>query len=440
MNPVQSTSRWWHRRTPRDKRFLAGAGLLLAAAAASLSIFATAPAPSAELNPEKAWSVSTISITPGPLSPVFSSYGRVESTDIAVLRTDVVAPIFKVNVRAGQWVNKGDVLVQLETTELALQVTEREADVAQQRAQLASITTEYQLLEETTGHFKSVYDLSQKKLKRHEDLLHKRMISRSLLDEVVQQADQSSIQYQTHMRSLADFPNRIASQQAQLKRALAQWQQARIKLHKANIKAPFSGAVLEVGAAPGNYSSMSAALVRLASNEGLEIRAPVSNSYVERFRNAEAGGGAIQASAQLNGDRVAVTFSRLASNVRLGQSGVDAYFQIKPLPDSPLPEVGRVMQLTITLPPEAFVVALPVQSLYDNDRIYEVLDRRLHAITIERVGDYRTESGDYRLLVRSPKLTAGQHILSTQLPRAISGLLVERVNGLPRGKGSMSTQ
>lgn len=69
------------------------------------------------------------------------------------------------------------------------------------------------------------------------------------------------------------------------------------------------------------------------------------------------------------------------------------------------------------------LLALPVQSIYENDRIYEVRENR-RAIAIERVGEYQTESGEYRILVRSHELNAGQKIITTQLPKAISGLLV----------------
>ena len=85
------------------------------------------------------------------------------------------------------------------------------------------------------------------------------------------------------------------------------------------------------------------------------------------------------------------------------------------------------MNLTITLPPEADLVALPVQSIYENDRIYLVHNDRLKALTVERLGDHQTRAGEYRILVRSGELEAGQSILTTQLPKAISGLLVQPI-------------
>ncbi len=63
---------------------------------------------------------------------------------------------------------------------------------------------------------------------------------------------------------------------------------------------------------------------------------------------------------------------------------------------------------------------MPVQSIYENDRVYEVVDDRLQALTVERVGDHATDAGEYRILVRGDGLHAGR-IITTQLPKAISG-------------------
>ena len=68
-----------------------------------------------------------------------------------------------------------------------------------------------------------------------------------------------------------------------------------------------------------------------------------------------------------------------------------------------------------------------MQSIYENDRIYQVHNDRLKALTVERLGDHQTQAGEYRILVRSSELEAGLSILTTQLPKAISGLLVQPI-------------
>jgi len=68
-----------------------------------------------------------------------------------------------------------------------------------------------------------------------------------------------------------------------------------------------------------------------------------------------------------------------------------------------------------------------VQSIYENDRVYQVVDDRLQALTVERVGDHATDAGEYRILVRGEGLRPGARIITTQLPKAISGLRVQPV-------------
>ena len=126
----------------------------------------------------------------------------------------------------------------------------------------------------------------------------------------------------------------------------------------------------------------------------------------------------------LPGDNLSV-LARLAGNVREGHSGVDSFFRVAP--PAPALEIGRVLKLSVVLPAEADVVALPVQSIYENDRVYQVVDDRLQALTVERVGDHSTAAGEYRVLVRGAGLHAGAKVITTQLPKAISGLRVQPV-------------
>ena len=410
--------------TPRRRRFMAGSAILMAAILASFSIFATAPAPVIQETLEKAWPVSTMNVAPEELAPVFNTFGRVESNNIAELRTDVIAAVANIYVREGQWVEEGELLMELRKEELQLRVNEKAADLAQQKAQLSSVNTEYSLLKNTSSHFESVWELSQKKLKRQEELLEKRMISQSMLDDAIQVSGQAAIAYQMHVRVMADFPNRIAQQKARVDHAEAQWNQALINLDKADIRAPFSGPVLEVKVAVGDHSALSTPLVVMADDGEFVIRAPVPNIYAQRFRAYINNDLPIGSHAEIDGKMVKLELERLASDVKAGQSGLDAFFRVETFEQASLPEIGRIINMTVTLPTEEGVVALPVQSIYENDRIYQVQDDRLQAITVSRVGDYKTETGEYRVLVRSSSLEAGQTVITTQLPRAISGLLV----------------
>ena len=423
------------RHRPRVRRAAIGLGFLAVSALASVSIFATAPNASPETPRERAWPVSVLIAEPTMLSPKFSSYGRVESSRQSRIRTNLIAEIAQVHVREGQWVAAGDLLVELNRDELKLTERRRRAELDQERANLDSISTALTLVERSSKHFDAMHRIAQAKLERHEGLFERRMISRSLLDEVVQQSSAASIEYQRHLRELADFPIQLGAQRARVAKAEAQLDQARLDLDHAIIRAPFAGPVISVQSSPGDYSVLGAVLVEVADASGFEVRAPIPDTYRARVRHYLRTGQPITAEVMIDGARTALLLTRFAGNVRAGHSGSDAFFQIDTteatettegslqLEVGPL-EVGRVVNLMITLPPEADLIALPVQSIYENDRIYQVRNDRLQALTVERLGDYQTETGEYRILVRSGELHAGQSILTTQLPKAISGLLV----------------
>lgn len=83
-----------------------------------------------------------------------------------------------------------------------------------------------------------------------------------------------------------------------------------------------------------------------------------------------------------------------------------------------------MLTLRVELPPEENVVALPFEALYGLDHIYRLADGRMAALTVERVGERREVEGQTRVLVRNPELVAGDRVITTQLPNAITGLKV----------------
>jgi multidrug efflux pump subunit AcrA (membrane-fusion protein) len=310
-------------------------------------------------------------------------------------------------------------------------VLERRAELTQLEAALESTRIEQEMFTESTEHYRSLRHVAQKKLERHEDLMAKRLISQGLLDEVTAQANQANIEYQTHMRMLADFPNRLAAERAAVDRAEAQMSQVQLDIEKTRIIAPYRGPILGVFVAPGDRSMIGTTLADVADADTFEFRVQIPERFGSRLhRNLSEARGVTATTAE----GAELTLSRLSGQIKAGQSGLDAFFELEILKGTPLTALGRLVELSVTLPEEDGVVALPVQSIYENDRIYAIKDAasanavpefRLEAITIERVGEFQAEDGEHRILVRSPAISAGERIITTQLPRAISGLLVE---------------
>lgn len=408
--------------TQRGRQFALCGTIIGAALLTSASIFATGPSATPNAHAEKAWPVSVAIAQPDAIRPNFAAFGRLEANRTAHLRSDLVARIDQVHVQEGDQVVVDQLLVKLDDRETRLQILERQADLKQQQANLASLKLQLQLEQENDAHFASRHQLSQAKLRRHQDLMNKRLISRALFDEVVSQADQASIEYRNHVRVLTNLPNQVAAGEAQVAKAQALLEQAHIDLEKTEIRAPFAGPVLAVHVAPGDHSSMAAPLLDMAQASSFEVRVQIPDTYVRRFHNAATN--TITATAE-NGAQL--TLNRIAGLVRTGQTGTDAFFTFTQH-NGPMPPLGRIFDVSIELPTEQNLIAVPVQSIYENNRVYVVKDNRLVGHEIQRIGELEADAGGLQVLVRSKAIQAGDQLITTQLPRAINGLLVEVAN------------
>jgi len=182
----------------------------------------------------------------------------------------------------------------------------------------------------------------------------------------------------------------------------------------------------------------------MADASTFEVRASIPDQSAARVRDALDTSQSVTADVALNegsrreGSGLKLTLNRIAHNVRPGQSGLDAWFrfesespngaspQIAANPQS-VPTLGRVLNLTAILPSEPGLVALPGQAVYNSNRVYTVQNNRLQAATVQRVGEIRLASGDYQVLVRGVKLLGNADVMTTALPKAITGLLVNPI-------------
>lgn len=426
-------------RGRHDRRPLLGAtGMLLVALLGSVSLFATGPTPVPEPRAEHAWPVSAVHAEPGTARPTLAAIGRVESTRVATLRTDLTLAVRRVHVHEGDWVTEGQLLVELEDAEPGLVLAQRAADLTQAEALVRALAAERDMLRATLEQARSMHAVSQAKLERHQALRARGLISQSLVDEVQAEADRSAIQRSDHERRLAELPHRLRALEAQVERAAALVELGRLDLARTRIVAPFAGPVLEVTAAEGDRTVPGTPLVTVAAADSYEVRVQVPTQDGERFQAWLRAGERVGAwlPGRYSGWNGATELVRVAGRVRPGQSGLDAFFalqipaglQAAAAPGTPvdLPPLGRTVQIEIALPEQPDVVALPPSALYENDRIYAVEGGRLEAIDVERVGDARAPDGELQVLVRSPALAGGRLVVTTQLPRATPGLLVSQ--------------
>jgi multidrug efflux pump subunit AcrA (membrane-fusion protein) len=387
-------------------------------------IIATGPSAAPVEQVETAWPVSVKTARPENLAPVLLTFGRLESRQVANLNTSISAPVKEIHRHEGEWVEAGELLIELDATELQLAYEIALANYQRNQAQLKSVRTEQQLAENLVAEYRQLNEITQARLQRVRDLHERGMIADSELDATRQQASEQAILVEEHLARVADFPNRVAQQQANVDESAAYLERARIDLAQTRVVAPFAGRVISTEVTQGDRVTAGTSLVRIADYSGLEIRTSIAAGTAALLRDSISRGQVVTATSELDGRRLSFPLVRLAADVKPGQSGIDAFFASDA---SDALDIGRTLQLAVTLPEVSQVIPMPVHALYPDQTLYRVVEDRLQAIRYQQLGDYLDAGGDLNVLVRSQEIRAGDRLMISQLPRAITGLLVDPI-------------
>lgn len=388
----------------------------------SMLVIATGPKAEPVERAEREWPVSYREVSPAAMVPTIQVYGKLETDQSATLRAGITATVAQVLRREGDWVNAGETLMRLDDAEVSLAEQSARAALARAEAALRSRQNEYQLARDLGLHHETQAQLAREKLQRFESLHAKSMIADAQLDDVRHEATERAMVLAQHQSRLLDFPNQEQQAEAAVAEAAARLGQAELDRQHTDVRAPFSGRVIALNVATGDRISAGSPLLSVADHDGLQVRAPVPVEVAQRLRRTLDHGKPVVATTTIAGQRLGFELQGLAGEVKAGQSGIDAFFRVAP--DSVM-ALGSVVNLSIALPEEANVVALPIHAVYDNNRVYRIANNRLQAVDIERVGEHLDDAGTYRVLVRSPALARGDQLLVSQLPTAMSGLLVK---------------
>ena len=87
-------------------------------------------------------------------------------------------------------------------------------------------------------------------------------------------------------------------------------------------------------------------------------------------------------------------------------------------------QIGRVIDFYLNLSPVSPTITVPREALYGTDRLYKIIDNRLHVVAVNVVGEQRSEDESGRLILRSDALNEGDRVLVTKFANAMEGLRV----------------
>ena len=372
-----------------------------------MAIKATRPKPDAAVPQERVWRVETQIVTPAPHRPTLALFGRVEAPDRVRAAAPVAGRLLTVAVRDGDRVEAGTLLACMDPRDLEPRLAQARAEVAKEELKLAHDR-------EALKQERALLELAETALGRADKVQSQRLGTAADVDQAREQLARAHLAVTLREQAIAEHPARLAVLEAKL--AEAERDAAR-----GEVTAPFAARIGVVEAAAGDQVQPNQTILTLYPHDGLYLRAKIPGDRSQELRAALAAGERLTARARHAGRTFGATLDRLAGEA--DARGVDALLRLEPDADLPL---GAFVDLTLERPVAADTVPLPFAALNGGERIYTVVDGRLQAVPIERVGEVG-EGGMSKVLVRAQGLGPGSRVMVTHLPNAVGGLKVQEV-------------
>jgi len=189
------------------------------------------PVPKQKPAQEYAKSVRTLSIPQLSVAPIAIGYGTVQP----VTTWEAFAK--------GEIIEKGSLLLKIDTTDYELKITQIEADILANKAQLDELEVKLENTHASLGIEKKSLELSKKELQRLQRLVKNGGVSFSDVEsqERAMLAQQQSVQSQSSALKL--IPSQRALLQAQLQQKQSQLETAQRDLSNTQITMPFTGRI-----------------------------------------------------------------------------------------------------------------------------------------------------------------------------------------------------
>ncbi|OQW90910.1 MAG: hypothetical protein BWK79_18375 [Beggiatoa sp. IS2] len=377
---------------------------------------------------EQTWRVNVISVAPTTLAPTLTLYGRIESPRTATLRTppqsfSANGEVIEVAVLEGELVKKGQLLVRLDDRDGQLNLQQRESDLTDIESEIDNEKIRHANDVASITHEEELLKLAQRGVERAKKLVAQQVGAESTLDQAQQSVEQQMLSVNTRNMNIKSHRSRLAQLEAKLSRAVALRDMARLELERIKVTAPFTGVVTQVSVAVGDRVRSGDALLSLYDHSILEVRAQVPSRYQSLVVESLTTKYKLQGLSQIDKHPIRLQLERIAGQIDKDSGGIDALFRIVEGED--FLRLGQFLTLSLILPQQTNIVALPFEAVYETKRIYKLVEGRMKGLTIERVGERTLPDGKSQILVRSSELRATDQVIVTQLPNAVEGLKVQ---------------
>ncbi len=241
----------------------------------------------------------TDTVKRGTITSTISASGMVEPVDTISMSFKNAEIVKKIYVKVGDTVKPGQLLAELETSNLEASLIQAEANLANQSSKLELLKNgatkeDIEQSEANVSMAQAAYNLAKTTLERNQELYQAGALSLSELDQVkvdFANADAKLKQAQASLSSLqkGNRPEDIASAAAQVEGSKAQLQVAQNERADAKMVSPIEGIVSSINGAEGqrataNNNNTSGGGFMEVISEALQIKAQVNEGDIGKTK------------------------------------------------------------------------------------------------------------------------------------------------------------
>ncbi|ADZ71692.1 efflux RND transporter periplasmic adaptor subunit [Polymorphum gilvum] len=389
---------------------------------------------------EKSYVVETVPVIIADHAPTINLYGEVAAGRQVDLRVLVAGEVTSVNpdLKAGGTILRGEDLIAVDRFDYEGAVTEAKANLLEARARQVELQGRVALQRDNLDRASEQLELAKRDLERAEQLRAGGSVTERTLDERRLLVSQRQQGLEQARNTLAVEEAGVRQQEAAIERLEWRLRQAERNLENTVLRAPFDAVVRTEAAQVGRLVNVNDVVASVYSRDELEVRFTLSDDQYGRLI-AESGtiaGRMVEVFWFLGGETMTytATVDRIGADVARSRGGVDIYARIEAIPD------------TSPLRPGAFVaISIPDRVYKGTGRIPESAyhaDGRVFVVDGQRMATRRVEAvafDDGYVLVRGD-LVDGDKVISTRIPEAGDGILVEEVSASPGQPGAEAAE
>jgi len=187
----------------------------------------------------------------GSLVRTITAPGTVTPTTEVNISARVSAKIASLPFKEGELVKKGDVLVELDSKDLAAVVAANEARLLADKASLKSAESQYAAEEAALLGVKAAYDKATADWERQQELFKTGDVSKAELDQFKVELDRTKSQFESRRVNLLSVKANVDASAARVQIAEAELAQSKENLNYATIRSPIDGNITLLNAKVG---------------------------------------------------------------------------------------------------------------------------------------------------------------------------------------------